>query len=223
MRARRVHFPVASPPDYRKRGCRALTLVELMIGLSVTAVTAAILAVLINATAAGTNANQDGRRLLVRMEALKSSIADELTNARCILAAGSNYIVYWTGDASTGPVLPNNAVNLYEMRLLEVDSSGNLKLYTTNWPANFSDVSKISANTTYAATSNWYSACTTAKSGGYFTPAVLETNVTSMSTTLDASPATKAELATITITLNDNGSPRNVLIGVSLTNSSAPW
>ena len=94
---------------------RAVTLVELLIGLSITAVTCGILAVLINATAMGTSTQNDGRRGLVRLQSVKSVLEDEFVNARCVLATGTNYVVYWTGDGG-GPTTVNNAVNWAELR-----------------------------------------------------------------------------------------------------------
>ncbi len=204
---------------------RALTLIELLISLAITAVVAGIIAILINATATGTNSQQDGRRALVKMQSIKAQLGDTLANARCILAIGPNYVVYWTGDIP-GAVTPvNGAVNLSELRLLELDTTtGNLNLYAVQWPANCSTNTILSTDQTYAANTTWYAACQTAKTGGggYFSPTLIATNVTSLAAVLDASLCTQARMISVVINFNDTITTRQVLVSACLANQAAP-
>jgi hypothetical protein len=201
-----------------------MTLIELLIGLAITAVVAGVIAILINATAVGTNSQQDGRRALVKMQSIKAQLGDALANARCILDTGANYVVYWTGDIS-GAVTPvNGAVNLSELRLLEVDTTtGNLNLYAVQWPAGCNTSTILAADQTYAANTTWYSAAQTAKTGGYFSPTLIATNVTSLATVLDASACNKALMASLTINFSDSINTRQVLVTAYLANQAAPW
>ncbi len=207
---------------HRYKIARGLTLIELIIALAITAVTAGILAVLINATAVGTNASQDGRRGLVRTQAIKAQVGDALVNARAILAVGSNAIVYWTGDVAGAPTPAEGAVNLSELRLLEVDGSGNLNLYACQWPAGFSNTSIIAADQIYAPNTDWLAAAQTAKGSGYFPATLLASSVTGMTACLDASTPTAARMVQLTITINDGVSARAVLIGAALQTPQAP-
>jgi prepilin-type N-terminal cleavage/methylation domain-containing protein len=215
-----------SPNTSRLRG---MTLMELMIGLAITAIVAAVIAVLMNSTAVGTNSQQDGRRSLVKFQAMKAKVGDELANARCILDAtptnGSSpyYIIYWTGDQA-GAVTPvNGAVNLSELRMLEVDSStGNLNLYTTVWPAGTANSTILSNDQTYAAGTTWRSAAVTAKGGAYFTPTLIATGVTSMTASLDSGTMTKAKMASIQIAFTDSAGTKHVVATAQLANQKAP-
>jgi len=216
------HHRALPPRSHRPSRPRALTLVELLIGLSITTVTAAILAVLVSSTATGTNSIQDGRRLLVRVQAVKSIISDEIANSRCILAVGPTYLVFWAGDNTSSPVTPNNAVNLSELRLLEIEN-GQLNLYEVTWPNTFSKPNILSADSTYAPNTNWYNAAVTAKSLSYFKPNTIGTNITSMTSTLDASDCTDAKLVTLTLHLDDSIVQRNVVVGTALINQAPPW
>ncbi len=197
-------------------------MIELIIGLSITAITAAIIAVLINATAAGTNTQQDGRRLLVRFQSIRAAVADDLANARCVLDVGTNYVVYWTGDVSNPLLTANGAVNVSELRMLEVDSSGNLNLYKIQWPSNFANSDIISANQTYAVNTNWRTAATTAATNGYLVATRLASNAVSLTATLDSASATTAKLVTITIQLNDGVATRTILISTAIRYQGAP-
>jgi hypothetical protein len=206
-----------------RRRAAGLTLVELVIGLTITAVIACILAILIHATAVGTNTQQDGRRLLVRFQSIRSAIANDLSNAHCILDVGTNYIIYWIGDDPAGVVPPNNAVNLSELRMLQVDGSGNLNLYRVQWPASFKTADILSADQTYSATSNWYSAVQAAATAGYLVPTKLATNATSLTATLDSGSIPSARLITLNITLNDTVATRTIALSTAVRSPTAPW
>jgi hypothetical protein len=193
--------------------------------LAITAFIAAVLAVLINATAMGTNSQNDGRRSLVKMEGLKAQIEDAIINADCVLATGTNYIVLWRGDQVGAATPANGAVNLSELELIEVDTTtGNLNVYTTTFPAGWSASNIISADTTYAASTSWYSACTTAKAGGYFQCTTIGTNATGMTVSLDTATTTAAKLVSIVITFTDASlTDRKLVIGAALQSQNIPW
>jgi hypothetical protein len=202
---------------------RGLTLIELLIGLSITAFTCAILAALIHATALGTSTQNDGRRALVRLQTLKSVLADEFVNARCILATGNNYVVYWIGD-QPGSVTPaNGAVNFSELRLLEIDPAGNLNIYCTQWPAGMADAAKLAADTTYAANSNWYAAVAALKGTSYYRTNTLAAGAATLSASLDNASPTAAHYIHLRTDLNDGVVRRQFALGVTLTNPAVPW
>ncbi len=211
-----------SPPRPRWRG---LTLIELVIGLAITGAVSAVLAILINATAVGTNTAQDGRRSLVKMQGIKAQIEDTILNSRCVLATGANYIVLWAGDQDGAPTPTNGAVNLSELRLLEVDpNTSKLNLYCVAWPSGFNNGSIVNADTTYAASTSWYTACTAAKAGGYFVANTVANNATAMTASLDSSTITSAKLVSLVITFNDAGtSSRQVVVGAGIQNPAVPW
>jgi hypothetical protein len=202
---------------------RGVTFIELLIGLSITAFTCAILAVLINATAMGTSTQNDGRRSLVRLQTLKAILEDEFVNARCILGTGSNYVVYWTGDHAGALTPVNNAVNVSELRLLEIDPSGNLNIYCTRWPAGMSDAEKLAADTTFAANSNWYAAVAALKGTSNFSTNTIATGATALSATLDNASPTRARYIHVRIDVNDGAVARQFALGMTLANPGTPW
>ena len=197
---------------------------ELIIGLVITTLVAMVMAILINATAAGTNSNVDGRRSLVKLQSMKAKLEDQFANARNILAVGANYVVFWSGDLNGAVTPANDAVNFSELRLLEVDTStGNLNLWSVTWPGSMSQSNIISNDTTYSTGTNWYSACQTCKTSSYFTPAVIATNCTGLSATLDSSSYSTAKMINLTITFNDGVMSRQAVMGVTMQHPMAPW
>jgi type II secretory pathway pseudopilin PulG len=214
-----------------------MTLMELLIGLAITAIVAGVIAILMNSTAMGTNSQQDGRRSLVKFQQIKALIGDKLANARCILDAsvtgstpstGPFYIVYWTGDPApnlpsngqntgnvTQPNALNGAVDLSELCMLEVDTTtGKLYLWSTS--------NGVSSDQTYSAGSNWRSAAVAAKSNPSFVPTLLATGVTSMVSSLDAGTMTQAKLIHTTITFTDVAGTKQVIASAELQNQKAP-
>lgn len=201
---------------------RAVTLIELLIGLSITAVTCGILAVLINATAMGTSTQNDGRRALVRLQAVKAVLEDEFVNARCILATGSNYVCYWTGDSS-GPTTVNNAVNFAELRMLAIDASGNLNVYCCKWPSGTTNATILANDTQYALATDWRTTAEALRGTTYYSTNTIATGATSLTISLDsASPAT-AKLINLKIAIDDGSVTRQLALGVALANPVAPW
>jgi hypothetical protein len=205
------------------RSSRALTFLELLIALSITAVTCAILAVLVNATAVGTNSQNDGRRSLVRLQSVKSALLDELVNARAVLAVGTNYVVYWEGDQPGAVTSANNAVNYSEMRLLELDTgTGNLNLYKVVWPANSSNSWIISYDATCPVSTNWYATCQALKATSYYPPITVATGVTSLTVSLDSATTTSAHLVSFCISTNDGSVNRQLAFSVMLVSPLSP-
>ena len=232
--------PIFPPAAIRSTGAatrRAMTLMELLIGLAITAIVAGVLAILMNSTAVGTNSQQDGRRSLVKFQQIKALIGDKLANARCILdatingpaaATGPYYIVYWTGDPA--PTLPgagqtaadvqqpaalNGSVDLSELCMLEVDTTtGNLYLWSTS--------SGCTNDQTYSASSNWRSAAVAAKSNPSFIPTLLATGVTSMVSSLDAGTMTQAKMIHTMITFTDAAGTKQVVSSAELQNQKVP-
>lgn len=220
---------MARVPDHPRQGRarqaphRAFTLVELVIGLAISAIVAAVLAVLIHATAIGTNSTADGRRNLVRLQMVKAQLQDEFVNTRSILAAGSNYVVYWIGD-QPGAVTPlNGAVNFSELRLLQMDGSGNLNVYCCKWPSGTTNATILANDTEYAASTNWLSTAQSLIGTTYYATNTIATGATSLTTSLDSASPTAAKYVHITVTLNDGTVTRSIVLGVALANPAAPW
>jgi hypothetical protein len=225
VRAVALIEPTRKTETTRRLNRRALTFIELLIALAITTVTCGILAVLISATAIGTNSQNDGRRALVRMQALKSALEDEFINCRAILDSGPNYVVYWIGDQPGSPVTVNNAVNYSELRLLQLDpNTGILSLYAVKWPAGYNNSAIVSADMTSAANTNWLSLCTTLAATTNFYPATtLAIGVTGLTSSLDSATASSARYINLRIDTNDGVVSRQLIMGFALANPQAPY
>lgn len=199
------------------KAARAFTIAELLIALTITAIISASIAAMISSVSAGTTGQQDGRRFLVRVQSLEARLATSVHASQCILASGNNYIVYWIADSTH-----DNAVQLSELGMLELDPVTNtLNQYQTVFPSNYSLAQIASANTTFAANTNWYNAAQAAKST-FFTPTPIAGHITAFTPTLDAANPTSAHTATFAITISDGIVTRNAVIGATLRNQVPP-
>ena len=194
-----------------------MTLMELMLALSIMTLVGGCIVMMIKGTSDGTAGNADGRRHLVRTQALEATVVTIVRPCWAVLAAGNGYVVLWTGDGADPYIGANQAVNLSEIVMLELDANNKqLKYYKTVWPVGYSQASTISSDTLYAASSNWYSAAQAAKSGTFFVPTVLANNVTAFNVTLDNATAVNADMATLWITIDDGKLARSVVIPAAL-------
>lgn len=210
-------------PGRRGSARRGLTLVELMLAVSIMTLVGGCIVVMIKGTADGTAGNADGRRHLVRTQAMEATVAAIVRPCWAVLAAGNGYVVLWTGDGADPYIAANQAVNLSEMVMLELDANAKqLKCYKTVWPAGYSQANTLSNDTLYAASSNWYSAAQAAKSGSFFVPTVLANNVTAFNVTLDNATAVNADMATLWITFDDGKSARTIAIPAALRATMVP-
>jgi prepilin-type N-terminal cleavage/methylation domain-containing protein len=123
--------------DHARR-CRGLTLVELMMALSITAMVAVAIGGMLSAVAYGTDADRDVRALVARgkMVSLRANAA--LRGSRMVLAAGQDtdgtWAVLWQRDLDG-----NGEPSLLEIRRLDYDASAEtLDSYTA--PAAAADV-----------------------------------------------------------------------------------
>jgi hypothetical protein len=188
-----------------------------MMAMVITGLIAGTISIMVNSVAVGTNSQQDGRRHLVRLQSLQSRLTATIHSANAILASGSNYLVYWSTDNS------DRIVELAELAMIQLDTtSGELRLYQTAFPANYTQTQINSANTSYAANQDWNAAATTAKSGSFFPYTVLAKNVQSFSVTLDNATATSAKLVTCNLTLSDGQITRSGTVVAVVRNPMTP-
>jgi prepilin-type N-terminal cleavage/methylation domain-containing protein len=217
-------IPATAHRERRPLAARAgVTLIELMLALSLLSLVGICIVMMVKATADGTAGQTDGRRHLVRMQSLEAQVASVVRPCSCILAAGTNYLVVWTGDGPDINLATNQTVNLSELAMFELDTNTQqLRLYRTTWPAGTTVAAMIAADATYAASSNWYNAAQAAKSTGYFNGTLLANKVTSFNVTLDSGTPTAAMMATLWITLNDGVVTQTMVIPAALRWQMAP-
>ncbi len=125
---RRKRRPRPRPP--RHGTAAGMTIIELLLAMSATALIALAIASMLFATSSGSDNDRDLRELAVRQKLLINRVTAAIRTSRQVLAEGDDYLVLWTAD-TTGEGEPN----LSEIRLIELDS-GSDELRSYESPAN---------------------------------------------------------------------------------------
>ncbi|GAB4186090.1 MAG: hypothetical protein Kow00105_00550 [Phycisphaeraceae bacterium] len=103
-----------------------LTLVELLMALTVTALIGAAIASMLSAVTYGTSNTHDLRSLVAKNKTLSARITAAVRQSRQVLDAGNDYLVLWTEDLNG-----SDAPDLLELQRIERDSVNNtLTSYT---------------------------------------------------------------------------------------------
>ena len=100
---------------------KALTLIELLLGIAATALIGLAISSMLFATAYGTDSDKDLRGLIIKQKLAANRLTAAIRSSKMILAKGTDYIVLWMSD-STGEGEPN----LSEMRRIQRDSGTGL-------------------------------------------------------------------------------------------------
>ncbi|MEM9418110.1 MAG: prepilin-type N-terminal cleavage/methylation domain-containing protein [Planctomycetota bacterium] len=104
----------------RHRGCRGLTLVELLMALGIMGLISAAVAGMLSAVAYGTDADSDVRELVARNKMVTTRINAAVRGSQKVLDAGQGadftWLVLWDRDLDA-----NGEPSLLEIRLLEYE------------------------------------------------------------------------------------------------------
>lgn len=171
-----------SRPWGRSRG---LTLVELLLALSVTAMIGAGVAAMMLLVSSGTTERTDLRALLVKEKSVAARLSAAVRSSLRVLDQGSDYVVLWIGDTRR-----DDQPNLSEIRLIERLSDGRLLCYSASFPDGWTDEQIATADTAYQLTDNFRTVTTALKSGSYFPSELWAQGVQSWTVVLDATPET---------------------------------
>lgn len=132
---------------------RGLTLVELLLAITITAIISVAIASMMFAISSGTSSQTDMRSLLLRQRLSAARLTALVRSSGMVLATGSNYMVLWTNDADSNG-MPNRA----EIRYIELNTTtGELWSYKTQWPGSMTTDQILTANIGYDLTANFAS------------------------------------------------------------------
>lgn len=130
---------------------RGMSLLELMLALTVTALVAAAISGMMGAVSTGVSSRRDGRSVMVRASAAESRLSAYVSPSRCILDAGANSLVVWLKDERE-----SNTVHGTEIRWLLFDAgAGTLDVYYVKFPDVWAQAAKDLEDREHARDSNW--------------------------------------------------------------------
>lgn len=190
---------------------RALTLMELMLALTITAIMGLAIAQMLYAASSATASRNDMRALVTRQKALTVRLDEAIRGSNMVLASGSNYLVLWMGDTRA-----DDQPNLSEIRRIEYSSSlGQIISWKASFPSSWTAAAITAADTQYDLATADFNAVTTALKGSSTFPSeVWARNISGFSVAINNAVAQSATLVSYRITTT-NGVYSNVIIGAA--------
>lgn len=149
------HLNTTCGNDRRRRG---LTLIELLLGMAVTALIGAALAAMLVSVAYGTSSEANLRRLAIKAELLSARIETSIRSSYRLLASTDSAMVIWMFDANE-----DGEVNLSELRRIAYDPDTD-----TLWSYRAPDDLSPASDTGYALDTNFESVTAALAGGGTF-------------------------------------------------------
>ncbi len=199
-----------TPLPVTHRRCLGLTLVELLLALSITALVGASIAAMLTAVSYGTSSEKDLRTLVVKHKTTDARQSAAIRSSKMVLDQGADFMVLWTADLN-GSGLPN----LLEIRRIEYDSGTNeLKSHETDFPDSWSQATIDAANAEYQLTDDFGAITSALTSSSLFPSSLWATDVTDWTVTLDNADPQRASLVSYRVTLQ-TGSMSDTTVNAS--------
>lgn len=175
---------------------RGLSLLELMLALTVTALVAAAISGMMGAVTTGVSSRRDSRTVMVRASAAESRLSAYVAPSRCILDAEVAALVLWLNDDRE-----SDTVHATEIRWLLFDSgSGCLNMYYVSFPAGWTQVAKDLEDKEYLLGTDWMAVLDTFATKGWIAGFTLVDGLESL--TIEVDQANPLAASHVAITMN---------------------
>jgi len=134
------------------RGRRTgLTLVEMLLAMSITAMVGAGIATMMNVLGRDVGLQYEARAVLVRTNSAQARLSAYVAPARCILDVDEERLVLWLEDSRE-----SDTVHASEIRWIHHDAVSNQVLVDfVSFPDTWSEAAKSLADTEYRPTASW--------------------------------------------------------------------
>jgi type II secretory pathway pseudopilin PulG len=181
---------------------RGLTLIELLLALSGTALIGSAIVSMLFAVSYGTKADKNLRSLVTKQMTLRARIGALIRESSTVLEQGDGYLFLWLHDADE-----SGQPNLDEIALIEFDpAEQTLSVYRAP--------DSPSSNPAYDAAGDFVSQTVGVKGGADFPAERWASGITAFTLTLDDADAQSARLVSFRLTLAA-GEERDTAIGAS--------
>lgn len=193
-----------------------LTVVELLLALTITAIISLAISSMLFAVSHGTDSSNDMRALLLRQRLVAARLNALIRSSHMVLATGSNYVVLWTHDANNSGT-PNRA----EVRYLELNTvSGELWSYKTVWPVSMTAEQIEAADVEYDPAANFASIMSALKGQASFPGERWATELSGWAVSLNNADPQLATLVSYRFSMRLSGATDFVIGAAALRNNS---
>ena len=161
---------------------RGLSLLELLLALSITAMVATAVSAMMSAVITGVSTRRDSRSLMVRANAAQTRLAAYITPSRAVLDSDGSTLVLWLEDARDG-----GTVHATEVRWLKHDASkGTIDVCFVDFPDAWQQTAKDLADRQYVRDADWMAVLNSYNSNGWVSSLTLVDGLERLTVRLDA-------------------------------------
>ncbi|MCA9295755.1 MAG: prepilin-type N-terminal cleavage/methylation domain-containing protein [Phycisphaerales bacterium] len=187
---------------------RGLSLLELLLALSITAMVAAAISSMLSVVSVGIDSRRDSRTLMLRGQAAQLRLSAYIAPSRCILGASGANIALWLTDSRQ-----SDTVHATEIRWLRYDSvNGELSVYYVAFPAGWTQTMKDLADLEYPRRTDWEAVFTAYSTAGQIDSVVLVDQIDSIDVTLDDVDAQLARIVQYEFTFIDMDADSDITV-----------
>jgi hypothetical protein len=197
---------------------RGLTLLELLLAATITAMVGAAIAAMLGAVSAGVGTRRDTRSVMVHAAAARTRLCAYIAPARCILAASGGNLTVWFDDSRT-----SGTVHASEIRWMIYDSSVHtLSVSYVKFPSGWTQIAKDLEDLEYPKTTDWNTVLDTYTKNGYIATLTLVDNVGAISMQLDNADVFAARHIEFSVGFITEDATRTILLPSTIEMHNAP-
>ncbi|MEM7228249.1 MAG: prepilin-type N-terminal cleavage/methylation domain-containing protein [Planctomycetota bacterium] len=178
---------------------RGLSLLELMLALSVTAMVAAAISSMLAVVSVGIDTQRDSRSLMLRGQAAQVRLAAYIAPAQCLLDVDGGDCVIWVSDDRQ-----SGTVHATELRWLRHDAdNGAYDVHFVSFPDGWTQVQRDLADLEYPSSTDWEVVYQTYLAQGHISAVTLLDNIASMTPSHDEAIARDSRIVQYEMTFTD--------------------
>ncbi len=182
---------------------RAMTSLELMLSLAITAVVALAITGMLGAVTQGVVTRRDARSIMVRAFAAQSRLAAYIAPSRSLLAANGTQVVVWLDDSRE-----SDTVHASEVRWLRYNAAeGAIDVYFVEFPAGWTELQKDLADLEYPLGENWSTVFSYYQANGWLLDIRLVDGLVSNAVTIDQATAIDSRNVQFNLGFDTGASP----------------
>jgi hypothetical protein len=202
-----------TPPTRTSRR-RGLTMIELLLASSITALVGLGVAAMMDAVTTGTATQKNVRDAQVRMKVLQGRLDAALRNTQMVLQSSTDYVILWSDDTHADSV-----PDLSELRMIERDSATKVVTsYVAAWPAGSTQTTVEAADTAYTTATDFRTTLNAMKGTSKLTATKWASSVGSLAFTFNDTDPQLASLVTYKLLLTSGTDTQTGVGGVSIRN-----
>jgi prepilin-type N-terminal cleavage/methylation domain-containing protein len=197
---------------------RGLSLLELLLALTITAIVMAAIAGMLGAVSAGVTTGRDMRSVMVLGHVASTRLSSYITPSRCLLHVDGSNLVLWQDDLREG-----DTVHATEVRWLLFDPvEGAIRVHFVKCPVGWTKAACDLNDHEYPANSNWMSVLATYQTRGWVSSRVLVDRLSSVQIATNDSTALASAFVSFTLGFNTDSGEVPLLVSSAIAHHRTP-